>query len=199
MPIFITDVRFFEKNKNTKYTGNLIKTDDGQVVTDENNQYWKNGLTFYKLESDYLDSLLKILNNIKDKCTTSGDTCTMYGNEVNNKTSEDPDVKNFYSKSWYYNNALKDIYNYNDAQTDVNKKIVANLQNFKNINEAYLMEFRNLGKLRADVQTQINNLENDKRTVTSDYQLNYNRTIYTNALLVVLATSLLYLMFVHLK
>jgi hypothetical protein len=158
-------------------SGDIITSQGGVAKT--NGKEWLAGSTIYQLQQNGFSDLNKTLKNL-----TPGD--------VTDETS-----KAFIPNSIdVYEKAMKNIFTYNSTSPGKTQIIFVGTTTGL---DSLIQEYNKMVSLRNSMNAKLKNIYEMNGTINSDNTYEYNNSMYTNTLVAILATSLLYMVFIHLK
>jgi hypothetical protein len=180
----ILNVRFNEGG------GIIFKTGSSVIPaqSSSDNSAWSSGKTIYELQR-------KAFADLNDTLVTKKTACQPYF-DTNRECPED--APNLPASMHVFYKALDSIIILNAFENSTEDKYNIVFYNPSNGSIDYTA-YDNLVKTRHMIRAQMNYINNVQGTLSHEQSLNYANGIYMNTLFAILATSLLYLVFIHLR
>jgi hypothetical protein len=190
--ISITNIRFDNE-------GNIIRTTNADSTINypavrssdtnvSNSTAWSEGKTIFELQN-------KAFGDLKDVLRTAPRT---ENGGSNGDINEPPSLEIYY-------NAIISVVNYNNqtrqiAEADSSLTEYPKIVFYNQYNEGIdYRQYENMLKTRDFIKAKMDYINNVPGTLSHEQNINYMNGIYTSTLVSILATSLLYLVFVHLR
>ena len=166
----IVNVRFTD-------TGDIISNQGGGAKT--SGREWLEGSTVYQLQEKGFSDLKQTLKDITE-------------DDIKNSTPKAviPDSIASYEK------AMKNIFTYNNTKPNNTQIIFVGSTTGL---DGLIQEYNKMVSMRNSMNIKLKNIYDIDGTINNDITREFNNSMYANTLVAILATSILYLVFIHLK